>query len=65
MELNDYCARKGFPNPLTKKGAPTQSAPVPQYNPAGMPAPLMMDQQPVYMMGMAPVMQVPTYNYVP
>ena len=65
MELNDYCARKGFPNPLAKKGAPVQNVPVPQYNPGGMPAPLMIDPQPMYMMGMAPVMQVPTYNYVP
>jgi len=55
MELNDYCARKGFPNPLAKKGAPVQIVPVPQYNPGGMQAPLMIDPQPMYMMGMAPV----------
>jgi hypothetical protein len=29
MELNDYCGRKGLPNPLAKKGAPVQNAPVP------------------------------------
>jgi hypothetical protein len=68
MALNDYCARKGLPNPLSKNGSggSLQNAPVPQYNPSGhMPAPLMMmePQQPGYVIGMAPVMQLPVYNY--
>jgi hypothetical protein len=36
VSLNDYCTRKGIPNPITKK---IPSA-IPEYNPAGMPAPL-------------------------
>lgn len=42
VALNDYCLRKGLTNPLAKKGAAPPQSSVPQYNPAGMPAPLMM-----------------------
>jgi predicted transcriptional regulator len=41
IALNDYCTRKNIKNPLG--GAQPSLASIPQYNPAGMPAPLISE----------------------
>ena len=44
--LNDYCGRKGVKNPLGTKSSGGVPSPqnMPQYNPAGIPAPLQVPQ---------------------
>jgi hypothetical protein len=67
LALNDYCKLKGIPNPL---GSSPPLDQIPQYNPAGMPAPISVPPQSAPEIAYPPqsvpqyYVQPPIYGYV-